>query len=49
LTEKAEFTPNGLLEDMEKLKMAILKHIIKREPGRQFPRRTKKGAYRKYI
>jgi len=48
LTEKVEFTKDGLRVDMEKLKKKILRKIIRQRPGRQFPRKTKKGAYRKY-
>jgi hypothetical protein len=48
-TERAEYTPDGLLVDMEKLKAEILKHIINRKPGRQYPRKTKTGgAYKKF-
>jgi len=48
LTEKGEFTKDGLRVDMEKLKRKILKKIIQQRPGRHYPRKTKKGAYRKY-
>jgi len=33
---------------MVKLRIEIMKHIIKRKKGRQYPRRTKKGSYKKY-
>ena len=48
LTEKVEYTKDGLQVDMENLKKKILKKIILQRPGRHYQRRTKKGAYRKY-
>ncbi len=39
---------NGLRDAEDILTMQILKHKIPTRPGRQYPRKTKVGKYRKY-